>query len=70
MGIRSSDSSVPRSTFVPGRQSRKSRKRDWGGLIFMAVCATLSPAGGKRGKGISVTLFNHEIVLPIMNKFS
>lgn len=26
-GIRSSDSKVPRSTFVPGRQSRKSGKR-------------------------------------------
>lgn len=42
-GIRSSDSKVPRSTFVPGRQSRKSGKRVCCGLMFMGVCPAFSP---------------------------
>lgn len=36
-GMRSSDSKVPRSTLVPGRQSRKSGKRLCWGLMAMGV---------------------------------
>lgn len=43
IGIKSSDSKVPRSTFVPGRQSRKSGKRVCCAFMFTVVCATVSP---------------------------
>lgn len=42
-GIRSSDSKVPRSTLVPGRQSRKSGKRVCWGLTAIGVWPAFSP---------------------------
>lgn len=47
MGMKSSDSRVPRSTFVPGRQSRKSGKRVCCGFMFIVVCAMVSPRKSK-----------------------
>lgn len=47
IGIKSSDSNVPRSTFVPGRQSRKSGKRVCCVFMFIVVCAIVSPGKSK-----------------------
>lgn len=52
-GIRSSDSKVPRSTLVPGRQSRKSGNRVCGGFMFMGVCLAFSPGNRMKGSDFS-----------------
>lgn len=47
MGMRSAPSKVPRSTLVPGRESKKSGKRLCWGTFILPAWAMLSPGGGE-----------------------